>query len=116
MTDIVSGELLARQTPIAFYGHARAKPGSHEALLELMTSLGEPSRDEPGVLVYELHLDPADAGRIVFYELYADGAAVKNHLEQPHMQRFFAESAALLQSDLDICVLEPIGLGPLARE
>jgi quinol monooxygenase YgiN len=108
MTDIVSAELLASDTPIAFFGYARAKDGCLPTLMERMSALGDTSRREPGVLVYEIHQDETRPDSIAFYELYANGAALQYHLEQKYTQQFFAESTSLLESSLEIHPLEPI--------
>lgn len=112
MTEIISPELFASQYPIAFFGYARAKPGHHRELLELMLSLGGPSRSEPGIITYEVHHNASEPDSVAFYELYANGAAVQSHLEQEHMQKFFADSVELLASDLEISLLEPLRAVP----
>ncbi|MBM7244231.1 antibiotic biosynthesis monooxygenase [Rhodococcus fascians] len=106
MSDIVDTELLSSEGPVAFYGYAQAKEGARHVLLERMLALGEPSRAEPGILVYEIHHDTTRPDCIAFYELYAHGAAIREHLEQPYMKAFFADSDALLQDDLEITALE----------
>jgi quinol monooxygenase YgiN len=108
MTELISAELLSSDEPVAFFGYARAKQGLEQELADRMRALGTPSRQEPGVLVYESHRDAAQPGAVAFYELYANGAAVKSHLDQPHMQNFFADCPALLASDLEISVLRPL--------
>ena len=108
MSDIVSPELLSRTEPLAFYGYAHAAPGQHGALLDRMLELGPPSRNEPGVLVYEIHQDANKPESIAFYELYADGAALRTHIEQPYMVAFFKDSESLLRADLEIIPLDPI--------
>lgn len=108
MPELLSAEILASTSPVAFFGYARAKQGCRDELLALMLGLGEPSRSEPGVVAYEIHDDSAQQDAIAFYELYADGAAVQAHLEQPYMREFFAKSQSLLASDLEISILRPI--------
>ncbi|MBA4025492.1 MAG: antibiotic biosynthesis monooxygenase [Gordonia sp.] len=108
MSDLVPAELLASDSPVAFFGYAHAKQGLHQALLERMLALGEPSRREPGILAYEIHQDSSRPDAIAFYELYANGAAVRDHLEQPYMQEFFADRMSLLESDFEMSVLNPV--------
>lgn len=108
VSEIVPAELLSSETPVAFYGYARAKEGTRHILMERMLSLGDPSRAEPGILVYEIHHDASSPDSIAFYELYANGAAIREHLEKPYMKAFFADSTTLLQSNLEIIPLQPI--------
>lgn len=88
VSEIVPAELLSSETPVAFYGYARAKEGTRHILMERMLSLGDPSRAEPGILVYEIHHDASRPDSIAFYELYANGAAIREHLEKPYMKAF----------------------------
>lgn len=108
MPEIVPPELLARTTPIAFYGYAHAKPGKYRTLLDRMLELGPPSRNEPGVLVYEIHHDATRFDSVAFYELYADGEALRTHIEQPYMVAFFEDCTSMLRTDLEIIALDPI--------
>ena len=51
---------------------------------------------EPGTLVYATHR-VRDAPRArVFYEMYADEAALQAHQDAPHVQAFHAAKAPLL--------------------
>lgn len=110
MPEIVSPELFSRTTPIAFYGYAHAAPDRFQELLDRMLALGPPSRNEPGVLVYEIHREAGQPNSIAFYELYADGDALRTHIEQPYMIAFFDDSQSPLRTDLEIISLDPIRL------
>ncbi|MGV9278084.1 putative quinol monooxygenase [Streptomyces griseosporeus] len=48
-------------------------------------------RNEPGTLVYVVHVPEGEPLVRVFYELYADRAAFEAHEEQPHTKRMLAE-------------------------
>lgn len=76
--------------------------------MKRMLSLGDPSRSEPGIRVYEIHQDASNPSSIAFYELYANGAALREHLEQPYMQEFFAERMTMLEKDFEMTVLQPV--------
>ena len=47
-----------------------------------------PRTQEPGCLVYELHFDPEDPSKFMFYEKFANQAAVDHHLNTPHFKQF----------------------------
>ena len=63
-----------------------AKEGREEDLAAAMAELVEPSRAEPGCLVYEAHRSTTDPQRFMFYEKWADEAAWKVHTETEHFQ------------------------------
>jgi quinol monooxygenase YgiN len=52
--------------------------------------------DEPGTLVYTTHRVQGEDLARVFYELYADDAALQAHQDAPHVQRFHADKERLL--------------------
>jgi quinol monooxygenase YgiN len=51
-------------------------------------ALVAPSRKEPGVVVYELHVDPEHPGKFMFYEKFASQAALDLHLASLHFEHF----------------------------
>jgi len=51
----------------------------------------EVQADEPGTLVYVIHLVPNAPMQRIFYEIYRDRAAFDSHEDKPYMKRFVAE-------------------------
>ena len=76
------------EAPIIINAHIQAAAGHEEELGSELHALVAPSRKEPGVLVYELHFDPEDPGKFMFYEKFASQAALDLHLATPHLTRF----------------------------
>jgi quinol monooxygenase YgiN len=64
-----------------------AKEGEEEAVASALQQLVEPSRAEPGVLIYIPHRDPADPRRFYIFEQYVDEAAYTAHTETEHFKR-----------------------------
>jgi quinol monooxygenase YgiN len=64
-----------------------AKPGEEAAVAAAIDALIEPSRAEPGNLMYEAHHDPADPRVFLLYEQYADEDGYKAHAESDHFKR-----------------------------
>jgi quinol monooxygenase YgiN len=64
-----------------------AKPGEEQAVAAAIDALIEPSRAEPGNLVYEAHRDPADPRVFMLYEQYADEDGYRAHGESEHFKR-----------------------------
>jgi len=64
-----------------------AKPGEEEAVAAAIDALIEPSRAEPGNLLYQPHRDPSDPRVFLLYEQYVDEDAYKAHGESDHFAR-----------------------------
>jgi quinol monooxygenase YgiN len=64
-----------------------AKPGEEEAVAAAISALIEPSRAEPGNLLYQAHRDPQDPRTFLLYEQYTDEAAYRAHGESEHFKR-----------------------------
>lgn len=61
-----------------------ARPGEEEAVARAVLALVEPSRAEPGMLLYQPHRDPEDPAVFYFYEQYVDEDAYKAHGASEH--------------------------------
>jgi quinol monooxygenase YgiN len=70
-----------------------AREGEEDAVAAAVEALVEPSRAEPGVLLYQPHRDPSDPKVFLLYEQYVDEAAYKAHGESAHFQRHGFEDA-----------------------
>lgn len=70
-----------------------AKPGEEAAVAAAIDALIDPSRAEPGTLVYQPHRDPADPRVFMLYEQYVDEAAYRAHGESEHFRRHAVEDA-----------------------
>ena len=68
--------------------HITAAPGKGPELLQRLSALLEPSRNEPGCVRYLLHTDPHDQDKLMFYEAFKDQVALDRHLAEPHFQAF----------------------------
>ena len=76
------------EAPIIINAHIQAAPGHEKELGSALHALVAPSRKEPGVVIYELHLDPEHPGTFMFYEKFASQAALDLHLASPHFEHF----------------------------
>jgi quinol monooxygenase YgiN len=70
-----------------------AKPGEEAAVAAALAQLIEPSRAEPGNLLYEDNRDPENPAVFLLYEQYADEAAYAAHGASPHFQEHAAGDA-----------------------
>jgi (4S)-4-hydroxy-5-phosphonooxypentane-2,3-dione isomerase len=64
------------------------KPGSEERCKELIRTLQEHSRKEPGCVQYAGHQSLDDPRRFLFYEVYKDQAALQAHRDAPHFKQY----------------------------
>jgi len=80
--------------------HMKAIPGHEEELFGLLMALVEPTRAEPGCMIYELHRDPADPGHFMFYERFANQEALDFHVATPYLARFREARGAALESQV----------------
>ncbi len=76
--------------PIVLNVHIEAAPGREEDLARELSALLAPTRSEAGCLVYQLHRDPEDQGRFMFYEKFANQAALDLHLNAPYFRKFLS--------------------------
>ncbi|WNB87203.1 putative quinol monooxygenase [Cellulomonas sp. ATA003] len=67
---------------------------------------------EPGTLVYATHSVDDDALARVFYEIYADDAALQAHEDAPHVREFHAAKEPLLARPPRVELIRP---GPSAH-
>jgi quinol monooxygenase YgiN len=63
----------------------QVEPGHRDAFLAAITEQAERSfTDEPGCLYFDVTVDTGDDHHFVFYELYANEAALEAHGAAPH--------------------------------
>ena len=69
----------------------KARPGQEDAVKEALLSLVEPTRKEPGCLLYIPHQSKADRTQFMFYEQWASQEALDAHGKTPHMRALGAK-------------------------
>jgi (4S)-4-hydroxy-5-phosphonooxypentane-2,3-dione isomerase len=55
------------------------------------------NRDEPGCLRFDVVQDTTDPNHFFFYEIYRDEAALQAHIQTPHLARWRAAAADVLE-------------------
>lgn len=68
-----------------------AREGEEERVAAAISQLVEPSRAEPGCLVYRPHRELADPRVFLLYEEYTDEAAYDAHAASEHFRRHALE-------------------------
>jgi quinol monooxygenase YgiN len=75
-----------------------ARAGEEEAVAQAITALIQPSRAEPGMILYQPHRDPDDPRVFLFYEQYCTPEDFDLHLASSHFQQFgFGEALPRLE-------------------
>jgi len=64
------------------------KPGGEEHVLELIRTMEQHTRQEPGCISYVGHQSTEDPRNFFFYEAYQDEAALAAHRNSPHFAQY----------------------------
>ncbi len=86
-------------------GSITARPDSFEALLEAALAHVARSRTEPGCLTHGVAIDCEDRLRLVFYEEWADRAALDAHFAQAGSLDFMQSVRALAAASTRVRIL-----------
>lgn len=89
----------------------RAAKGKGDALAALLTEqCGIVRGSEPGCLAYRLHRAADDPDLFLFYETYADDAALDAHRKSPHLAvyRKRREDEGLTAGAAEVTVFRPL--------
>ena len=90
-------------TSLRVIARAKAKPNYVTQVREILFSLVEPTRHEPGCLSYELLQNNSDPTDFVFIEQWASAAAEQAHFATPHLLSTLQRLVELLAADPKIC-------------
>ncbi len=89
----------------------RAARGKGDALAALLVEQAAAVRaNEPGCLVYRAHRSTRDPDLFLFYEMYADEAALEAHRTAPHLAAFRQrrEREGLTEGAVEVDVLRSV--------
>ena len=88
----------------------KVKAGSEAAFQQAADKMiAHVKANEPGTLTYILNRSTADPTAFVFYEVYADQAALATHGSSAPMQEFFGAVGTLLDGRPEITMYDEIG-------
>lgn len=74
----------------------QAKPGKEQELETALKSVLPQVESEQGTIQYVLHRSEKQPGKFMFYEKYADKAALNHHSTTPYLKELFAKIPNLL--------------------
>lgn len=91
--------------PLYLVATLQAIKGCETQLVDALQALVPLSRQEPGCIRYDLHVDRADTSVLIVYEIWRDQQALDEHASSAHFQRFLKAAEPLLSAPLDVRVL-----------
>jgi quinol monooxygenase YgiN len=80
----------------------KAKTGEEAKMEEALRDMVGKVAQEQGTLTYTLHRAQNDPNVFLFYEKYADGAALKTHSSTPYFKELFGALKSLLDGAPEI--------------
>ncbi len=85
-----------------------AAEGKSEELEAALASLIEAASEEPGLEIYSAHADRSEPGVYYFFEMYADGDALKVHGKGEAMKAAMGAMGSLLGGRPEVTMLDPL--------
>jgi quinol monooxygenase YgiN len=72
------------------------KPEARSEIVRLASVVAPLSRDEAGCIAYDFYAEPSGSNEYIFFEEWADQAALDFHFQTPHFQEFIRDFSPLL--------------------
>ena len=92
--------------PVTVIAKVKAKPGKESDVMQLLLSLGEPSRRDAGCLNYDLHRSADDPSSFLFHENWTSRDHLDRHLAKPDLQATLAKAGAMVAVAPEITIWE----------
>jgi quinol monooxygenase YgiN len=87
---------------ISFTVRLRIDQNDHEKIVEILQSLTEASRREPGCVTYVPHFIEGDNATVLIYEQYKDEAALEHHRSSTHFAQYAVGGLYQLMKDRQV--------------
>ena len=87
------------------------KPEAVEDARSVLDTLVAATRQEEGVVSYDLYESASAPSTFVMVERYRDQAALDEHMSSPHLAAAFAAATPLLAGEVAIHPLQPVDVG-----
>jgi quinol monooxygenase YgiN len=111
---IAGGKALAKvqmeKTPIVRIARLKIDPNQLDNYKMFLKEVGETSvKAEPGVLTLYSASEKDSPSNITVFEIYADEAAYRSHIETPHFKKYKSSTKEMVKS-LELMEMTPIVL------
>jgi quinol monooxygenase YgiN len=112
MTSLMDNNALAQEkSPVVHLAKLQIDPVQLESYKAALKEHIETAvRVEPGVLTLYAVSDKDNPASITVFEIYADTAAYKSHLQSPHFKKYKSTTKDMVKS-LELIDVTPIALG-----
>jgi quinol monooxygenase YgiN len=87
---------------LSFTVRLRIDQNDREKIVEILRSLTEASRREPGCVTYVPHFIEGDNATVLIYEQYKDEAALEHHRSSPHFAQYAVGGLYQLMKDRQV--------------
>jgi quinol monooxygenase YgiN len=94
---------------ITYSVRMRFRPEDRQRVAELLTSLAQASRQEPGCVTYIPHTVDGEPNTVTIYEQYADQKALEAHRASQHFKDWVVGGLYQLMLDRQVENLTAIG-------
>ncbi|MFI2858092.1 putative quinol monooxygenase [Paenibacillus sp. JSM ZJ436] len=84
--------------PIVITAVLKAKSGHEKELEQALLAVLQPSREEEGCIQYDLHQSTDDPSVFVFYERWANEAALNAHIHSDHYGHYRQHAEELVET------------------
>lgn len=92
----VHPELENPMSDLIIVARVEAKPGHAKELVAAQVELVQAARKQPGCLLYDLHEDEDQPGRVLFFERWRDRASWEAHMKGAHITAFRTKAGHLI--------------------
>ena len=87
---------------VSFTVRLRIDQNDHEKIVEILHSLAEATRQEPGCVTYVPHFIDGDNATVLIYEQYKDKDALEHHRSSPHFAQYAVGGLYQLMKDRQV--------------
>lgn len=87
---------------VCVIARVRSKPTDVDQVRAILTTIVEPTRQEPGCIRYHLLEDQSDSGAFATVEEWASAESEEAHFSTPHILTALRQLAGLLAAEPDI--------------
>jgi quinol monooxygenase YgiN len=94
--------------PIVIFSRLRARPGRRDDLVAAFGALHDAVAAETGTSVFAMHVATDDPDVVLFYEAYADDAALERHQQGDALREVVPQLSELLAQAPEITYASPV--------
>jgi len=86
----------------------KVKEGMEETARQVLLSMVNPTRSEPGCISYNLHQAADEKSLFMFYENWESMEDLEKHRETPHLKAYRQKIGSLLAKPTEVTLFEII--------